>query len=135
MFKIEPIQDKTRQKEICKLCFAEFRPDFFAYYMYDMTSGEPMGMSQFEIGDGYGYISELLPAPGCDDYEAMFILGRQTMNFIDLCGAHFCMASTDAGESSLLKAIGFKSAEGDRLVSDMTGMFDGHCDGHTVNYN
>lgn len=132
MFKIEPIQDKTRQKEICKLCFAEFRPDFFAYYMYDMTSGEPMGMSQFEIGEGYGYISELLPAQGCDDYEAMFILGRQTMNFIDFSGAHKCFASADGAEEKLLHAIGFRKDALGKWSIDMTGMFDGKCDGHTV---
>ena len=89
-----------------------------------------MGFSQFEVGEA-GYIYDLLPAVGSDDFEAMFILGRQTMNFIDLCGNHICKARKDAGDARLLRAIGFKG-EGDELSCDMTGMFDGHCSGHAV---
>ena len=130
MFKITPIQEKTRQKEICNLCGAEFKPDTFGYQMYDLESGEIMGMSQFEIGEA-GYIYDIKEAIGHDDFEAMFILARQTMNFIDLCGAHICYADKNAANERLLKAIGFKENDG-KLFCDMTGMFDGHCDGHKV---
>ena len=130
MFKITPIQEKSRQNEICKLCGATFRPDAFAYQMFDVESGELMGMSQFEIGE-YGYIYDIKEVPGRDDFEAMFILARQTMNFIDLCGAHTCRASNNAASERLLVAIGFKSTEGEYFCN-MTGMFDGHCSGHKV---
>ena len=134
MFKITPIQNKTRQKDICELFGAEFREGAFAYILYDHDTGDVMGMSQFEILAGEGYIFDLKEAPDSSDNEAMFILGRQTMNFIDLCGAHRCRAALGAGEERLMSAIGFKLTGGEYL-SDMTGMFDGHCDGHTVNYN
>ena len=130
MFKITPIQDKARQKEICNLCGAVFRPEAFAYQMYDINSGEIMGMSQFEIGE-VGYIYDIKEAPGRDDFEAMFILARQTMNFIDLCENHTCFANKGAANERLLKAVGFKESEG-KYYCDMTGMFDGHCDGHKV---
>ena len=128
MFKITPIQEKTRQKELCELCGADFRYEAFAYQMFDLESGEIMGISQFEISD-VGYIFDLREAPGRNDFEAMFILGRQTMNFIDQCGAHICLAGMSAGEEGLLKAIGFKEND-NRLSVDMTGMFDGNCGGH-----
>ena len=130
MFKITPIQEKTRQKEICELCGAAFRPDAFAYQMFDIETGEIMGMSQFEIGES-GYIYDIKEAPGRDDFEAMFILARQTMNFIDLCGAHTCYADENTATERLLRAIGFK-AKDSGYFCDMTGMFDGHCDGHNV---
>ena len=130
MFKITPIQQKIRQKEICELCGAEFRTEAFAYQMFDIDSGEIMGMSQFEIGE-CGYIFDLREPEGHDDFEAMFILGRQTMNFIDTCGAHICYADKTAGVERLLRAIGFKEND-DKLFCDMTGMFDGHCSGHKV---
>ncbi len=130
MFKITPIQEKTRQKEICELCGAIFRPDAFAYQMFDIESGEIMGMSQFEISE-VGYIYDLKEAPCRDDFEAMFILARQTMNFIDLCGAHSCKAAKDSAPERLLLAIGFKEKDGEYFC-DMTGMFDGHCGGHKV---
>ena len=131
MFKITPIQEKTRQKEICELCGTEFRPEAFAYQMYDLESGKLMGMSQFEIGE-VGYIYDIKEAAGCDDFEAMFILARQTMNFIDLCGAHSCRASDDSASDRLLRCVGFKKQDVEYLC-DMTGMFDGNCDGHTIN--
>jgi len=130
MFKIEPVQDKTRQKELCEYFGAEFIEDFFGYYMYEVETGKPMGFSQFEISSGKGYIHDLLPRPDDFDREAMFILGRQTMNFIDICGAHLCYARIDAGDASLLSSIGFKKNEDGELFVDMTGMFDGHCGNH-----
>ena len=133
MFKITPIQEKTRQKEICEIFGAEFRPEAFGYIMYDIDTDALMGFSQFEILTE-GYIYDLLPAEGTDDFEAMFILGRQTMNFIDICGNHTCRASKTAGDARLLRAIGFKE-QGNDLFCDMTGMFDGHCSGHPVDLN
>ena len=131
MFKITPIQDKELQSRICQLCGAEYRPEAFAYQMFDIDSGDIMGMSQFEIGES-GYIYDIKEAPGRDDFEAMFILGRSTMNFIDMCGNHFCKADVNAGEERLLRAIGFKLGEDGEYFADMTHMFDGSCDGHAV---
>lgn len=131
MFKITPIQEKTRQSELCRDFGIEYREDFLAYLMYDMDTGAHMGIAQFEIRGESGYISDLVPFPGTSDNEAMFILGRQTMNFIDLCGAHKCTVDEKSGDLRLLSAIGFKTHIGDEYFCDMTGMFDGHCDGHT----
>ena len=129
MFKITPIQNKGRQEDICALFGVEFHPEAFAYILYDHESGDVMGMSQFEIFGDRGYIYDLREASDSDDREAMFILGRQTMNFIDMCGAHLCSAAADAGEEKLLSAIGFKPMDGEWFL-DMTGMFDGKCEGH-----
>ena len=85
MFKITPVQSKDEQLALCKSCGAEYRDGAFAYIMFDISTGDLMGMSQFEIAES-GYIYDLREAPDHNDFEAMFILGRQTMNFIDTCG-------------------------------------------------
>ncbi len=131
MFKITPINDKKMQEQYALECGASFKPEHFAYSMLDNETGELMAISQFEIEGDCGYISDLKPKLGTDDFEAMFILGRATMNFIDMCGAHRCRAAMDAGNERLLKAIGFRLLNGEYFV-DMTGMFDGHCDGKEV---
>ncbi len=130
MFKITSIEEKTRQKEVCDICGTEFRPNAFAYQMFDIESGALMGMSQFDI-EKIGYIYDIKEVPGLNDFEAMFILARQTMNFIDLCGAHTCHAAKDSATERLLIAAGFKEQNGEYFC-DMTGMFDGKCSGHTV---
>ena len=133
MFKITPIQSPEAQIARAKECGITARDGFFAYEMFDVDTLELMGMSQFEISADGGYISELVPKIGYDDFEAMFILGRQTMNFIELCGARTVKASDAYTDSSLLRAIGFKKLENGEYFCDMEGMFDGkHCSGHAV---
>ena len=133
MFKITPIQNIDAQKKHADACGIPCREGLFAYSMLDADSLELMGMSQFEIGDGVGYIYDLVPRIDYDDFEAMFILGRQTMNFIDLCGAHSVKASAETTDETLLRAIGFKKQETGEYFCDMDGMFDGkHCSGHAV---
>ena len=128
MFKITPIQDINEQERFAKACGAEAKVGYFAYAMTDNESGAIMGFSQFELTESYGFISDLKPAIGYDDVEALFILGRATMNFVDLCGAHVCRAALESSDERLLHAIGFRKKE-DYMECDMTGMFDGHCSG------
>ena len=132
MFKISPIQDKALQIEYAKACGVECSIELFAYSMIDQESGELMGYAEFDIGSDCGYIKALRPRLGYSDFEAMFILGRATMNFIDLCGVHTCKAATNAAEERLIKSIGFKLTESGEYFADMTNMFSGHCDGKTV---
>ena len=133
MFKIIPIQNPTEQKRIAELCGGEYREGYFAYAMLDAETEEVMGFSQFEISKELGYISDIKERLGQDDFEAMFILARQTMNFIDICGAHKCEAALTAAPERLIRAAGFKLTEDGKYFSDMTGMFDGHCSAHAVN--
>ena len=135
MFKISPIQDKEFQKKCAEACGAEFCPELFAYSMINQETGELMGMAQFDISKESGYIKTLRSKIGYSDFEAMFILGRSTMNFIDLCGNHSCFAAPDAAEERLLRAIGFKLLDNGEYFADMTHMFDGSCDGHAVDLN
>ena len=135
MFKISPIQDKELQKKYAEECGAQFCPELFAYSMINQESGELMGMSQFDVSGDSGYIKTLKPKIGYSDFEAMFILGRATMNFIDLCGNHTCRAARDAADERLLRCIGFKLTEDGEYFADMSHMFDGSCDGKPVDLN
>ena len=135
MFKISPIQNPEEQDVVARACGSSYKSDAFAYVMRDSSTNELMGFSQFEIGLSGGVLLDLRPAIGYDDFEAMFILGRATMNFIDMCGAHICKADKDAAEERLLKSIGFKATEDGSWYADMSGMFDGHCGGHTAEEN
>ena len=111
MFKITPIQNTEAQNIRAKECGIPARDGFFAYEMFDVDTLELMGMSQFEISEDGGYISELVPKIGYDDFEAMFIMTRGALNFIDLCGYHLACCTSDAGDTTLIKAAGFKEIE------------------------
>ena len=127
MFKISPIQEKDNQKIIAEACGAIFRPDNFAYSMIDNETGELMGFSQFTIEQSSGYITDLKPKIGYSDFEAMFILGRATLNFIDLCGVHRAFFDAEYDNETLIRAIGFaKNADG-RYEMDLTDFFKEPC--------
>ena len=130
MFKITPIQDNELAKSYLEACGAYERELCFVYAMTDCESSEIMGIAQFELTGECGYIYDIKEPDKSDDFEAMFILGRQTMNFINSCGLDICRASLDAGNADLIKALGFK--EHDCFYECNTeGMFDGsHCSGH-----
>jgi hypothetical protein len=131
MFKISPIQTQEEQILVAKACGAEYRIGAFGYAMRDSETNDLMGFSQFEINSNGGFLWDLRPSGELDDYEAMFILGRATMNFIDLCGAHTLSATSESGDTALLRAIGLKPTEDGNFFCDMTGFFDGsHCSGH-----
>ena len=130
MFKITPVTNDAERVEIAEALGIELREGSFLYSMRDVETSRLMGASQFEILDGYGMIYDLRCPFGDDDFEAMFILGRQTMNFIDICGITDQRAALDTAEERLLIAIGFKRSEEFFSVSSV-GMFDGsHCSGH-----
>lgn len=130
MFKITPVQDAELAKLYLRACSAELKEDSFVYAMNDCDTGNLMGIAQFEIHADYGYIFDLKEANGFNDFEAMFILGRQTMNFINSCGIELCRIALNAGDESLIEAIGFKKYEA-FYECNTKGMFDGsHCSGH-----
>ena len=132
MFKISPISDINEQKKIAKACASEYKDGFFGYKMVDNDSGEIMGFSQFEITADGGYISDIKERIGYTDFEAMFILIRQTMNFINICGADHCTTDQNAGDEKLIKMAGFKLSSNGVYSCMLEGMFDGHCSGESV---
>ena len=125
MFKIAPIQSTEEQIEVAKACGTEYKAGAFGYSMRDAETGDLMGFSQFEISANGGILLDLRPVLSLDDYEAMFILARQTMNFLEGCGAFECYANSEI-DNTLLRKVGFREVDG-KFYCNTKGMFDGHC--------
>lgn len=134
MLKVLPIQSKNQQKEICEKCQIEYQPDLLAYAA--SVDDELVGICQFKMTDQGGFLYDLAKVIGrtenkeCGDFEAMFVMGRGTLNFIDLCGVHrafFCGKNPD---DSLLRAIGFKKNDNDQYEINLEGFFTDHCGNH-----
>ncbi len=130
MFKISPIQTEAEQTRVALACGTVYRADHLAYAMADDGTGEVMGFSQFDIRGEVGYLSDLREATGHDDYEAMFILGKATLSFLDQCGIKTVIAPVNAGKEQLLVALGFRSYDSEKYTLDISNMFGGHCSGH-----
>ena len=57
----------------------------------------------------------------------MFVMGRATLNFIDLCGVHRAFFDAKTENETLIKAIGFAKNANGRYEVDLTGFFEEPC--------
>lgn len=126
MLIVKPIEDKTEQKRICEACGAVYDADLLACAAH--VAGDLIGVCQFEFSGDKAIIHDIRQKPGVDDFEAMFIMTRGALNFIDLCGFHRAVCSGDAGDQTLLRATGFKEVGENQFEIDLTHAFDGKCD-------
>ncbi len=131
MLKVLPIQSKQTQEEICNRCHIQYRPELLAYAA--SVGDELVGICQFTLTDQGGVIYDIATAEGhkedaeCSDFEALFVMGRGTLNFIDLCGVHYATYGGNAPDERLLRAIGFQKNEDGRFEVNLEGFFTDHC--------
>ena len=127
MFKITPVGDTAEALALSEGAGLPYFKGTFYYKMFDMESGELMGFSVFEIHKDMGEILALYEVEGKDDFEAMFIMGRATLNFIDLCGVHRALCLDESIDKILAKAIGFTPNSDGVLEMDLTHFFEHPC--------
>ncbi|MBO5938319.1 MAG: hypothetical protein J6Q82_02320 [Clostridia bacterium] len=133
MLKVLPIQSKAEQEALCQKCNIEFKPELLAYAA--SVDGDLVGICQFKLTAEGGVLFDLAkvvdhvePTAG-SDFEAMFVMGRGTLNFIDLCGVHSATFVGSADEA-LLRAIGFRQNENGGWTINLEGFFTDHCGNH-----
>lgn len=127
MLEVLPIQSKTEQEAMCARCGMPFSADDMAYKA--MIDGELMGVCQFTMNQTGGHIhtlgivkdADILPK---DRAEALFVMGRATLNFIDLCGVHTAYFDDKTfTDEAMVKAIGFKKNDEGRWWMNLTDFF------------
>lgn len=123
MLEIKPIQTKVEQEAACARCGIAFDADCMAYAASE--NGNFLGMCQFNIESGIGYIKNIALCKDVDDFEALFLMGRAALNFIDLCDIHQAICAPNAASPRVIAAVGFKRLDDGRLFADMTHMFGG----------
>ena len=124
MLKVLPIQSKDLQKEICGRCDVVYNADLLAYAAYDDDT--LLGVCQFRLCAEGGIVYDLSPAVGTDHFEGLFIMGRGTLNFMDLCGAPVAFYRGALTNERLLNAIGFSKNEKGEYAVCLEGLFTGH---------
>lgn len=125
MLIVKPILDKKLQEELGNICGASFDPDCLAFSAYN--NDVFIGFCQFSVCGKIATMLDVRSKPGIFDFEAMFIMSRGALNYIDLCGFHTAHCSRDAGDITLIRAIGFKENENGILEMDLSSEFTGKC--------
>ena len=131
MLEVLPIQTKIEQEAAAARCGVSYDADCMAYHA--LVDGELMGICQFCMDGEGGHIRTLATVADAevserDRLESLFVLGRATLNFIDLCGVHFALFEDERfSDEGLIKSIGFtRDAEG-RLSMNLEGFFTEPC--------
>lgn len=125
MFKVLPIQTKDEQKIICEKCGVEFNADLLAYAV--SVDNTLAGVCQFKLTDKGGMIYDLAATLDHYDSDALFVMGRGALNFIDLCGVHYATYLGEVTDEPLLLQIGFKKNENGVFDINLEGFFTDHC--------
>ena len=126
MLIIKPIQDKDTQKEMCEACKFQFDPLLFAYS--EKEDDKLIAGCQFDILGKDAEIKDFGMCKGAEeDIEALIILGRAVLNFLDLSGVKKCFFTTNADTNEkYAKMIGFKK-ENEIMTITLEGLFDSKC--------
>ena len=136
MLKVLPIQSKEEQEILCGRCGIKYGPDLLAYAA--SVDGELVGICQFKLNAEGGFIYDIAKlrdraeaadkaARDASDFEALFVMGRGALNFIDLCGVHHAFYVGEVLDEGLIKAIGFKKNSQGQFEMNLEGFFTDHC--------
>lgn len=127
MLEVLPIQTKLEQEAICARAGIPYRVEAMAYRA--LIDGELIALCQFIMDGEGGHILDLSMVKDRvfsdrDRVEALFVMGRATLNFIDLCGVHkaFFEDPSFDGEG-MIRSIGFEKREDGRWFLDLTDFF------------
>lgn len=124
MLTVLPIQDKSLQEELCKLCGVEFEANSFAYRADD---GIFLGVCQFRFENDTGIINGFKYAPDTQDDEAMIIMLRATMNFMHRCGLKNSIIYPNATCDSLLALSGYSKSDNGTYFIDLDKFYISPC--------
>lgn len=127
MLQVLPIQSKEAQAALCARCALPYDPDCLAYEA--TVDGTSAGVCQFRINDKGGFIYGLASVDDASlsaqaRAEAIFVMGRAALNFMDLCGvrdAYF--ADAHFADEAMIRAIGFRRREDGAWHMDVAGFF------------
>lgn len=131
MLEVLPIQSKIEQEAVCARCGIVYDADCMAYHT--LIDGALIGICQFYMDAEGGHIRSLALVKDevmndRDRTESLFVMGRATLNFIDLCGTHVAFFEDDQfTEEALIRSIGFSRRADRRWYMDLAGFFNEPC--------
>ena len=135
MLVIRRIQDKAFQKELCEMCGVEYNERYFAYMAAD---GHPtdegvvidsyIGILQFTMDMGGGYINSLRAVKGVDDDEALFIMTRAAMEYMSEIELPYVYIDEDAADATLIHAMKFRRDEHGEYAIDLDEFYGSPCE-------
>ena len=126
MLRARALRDIDEQKTCCEVCGIVHNPDMLYFAIFENET-DCLGTLEFRFTKKGALITDVKPKVGTYDDEAMFILGKAALNFIDLVG--FKYVEYEADDEKLCGLLEFFKKDGVMQVS-LEGYFDEPCKRH-----
>lgn len=132
MLLITPIQDEKYHIELAKRCGFTAVPFSLAYLAANADEKtheiiSEIGICEFTIHNDEGTITALASLPDVSDDEALMIMARTAMSFINRCGiknAHFAQG---AAKHDMMKSLGFRCGDNNVFSIDLDEFYKSPC--------
>ena len=126
MLRARALRDIEEQKSCCSVCGMVHNPDMLYFAIFENETA-CLGTLEFRFTKEGAVFTDVKPKVGTYDDEAMFILGKATLNFIDLVGPKYVEYA--AGDEKLCRLLEFYPKNGVMQVN-LNGYFDEPCKRH-----
>ena len=132
MFRIQPVRSRELQEEIARGAGCPFFPDTYAFYAAELTDDAEavtalLGLCQFTYAPTVAVIKSLAAFPGYEHDEALFILVRAVMAFLNRAEIPFVYAEDTAADPAFLKRLLFRRTSDGRLGIDLGKFYRSPC--------
>ena len=134
MLIIRRIMDKELQKRLCEMCGVEYDMRYYGYMAAEgnaedgkMVIDSFIGILQFTMDSGGGYIHDLKNVSGVDDEEALFIMTRAVMDYLYTGEMPMVYMDEDACSAALMYDMGFRKNEHGEYFIDLDKFFEEPC--------
>lgn len=126
MLRARALRDINEQKACCEVCGMTHNPDMLYFAIFENET-DCLGTMEFRFTKEGAKLTDVKPKIGTYDDEAMFILGKATLNFIDLVGPKYVEYAAD--DEKLCGLLEFFPKNGVMQVN-LEGYFDEPCKRH-----
>lgn len=121
MFEVQPVRSREFQSQIADALGCPFYDNTYAFFAGEITDDARtvtslIGMCQFTLDPEKCVIRSIAAAPGCEDDEAMIVLVRAVMSWIDKAEIPFVAAEESAASRETIRSLGFREVDGEWII-------------------
>ncbi|MBQ2545298.1 MAG: hypothetical protein II557_03320 [Clostridia bacterium] len=135
MFQIQPVRSRELQKQIADAVGAPYFADTFAFYAAELTDDAQsvtalLGLCQFTYAPDEAVIRSVAAAPGSEEDEAIPVMVRAVMSFLNHAEIPFVFIDEGAADADRIKKWGFRPLASDpagRLGIDLAKFYRSPC--------
>ncbi len=132
MFQVQPVRSRELQKELAGLIGCPFFENTFAFFAAELTDDAKeitsvIALCQFSYAPEEAVIRSVGIMPGSEEDEAVTILVRSVMAFLNRAEIPWVYADEEAASPDMLKRWSFRKTEDGRLGIDLAKFYKSPC--------